>query len=184
MANASFIFNFEEYARVTAPRAANPLLFAFNQDEFEPLISGFAGPRLVLSLTGFPDPETGRNVTYICAQAFRPDNTLFEPIRPVAACPDPPGWKGLAAIQKIDHEDLRYASKFSISTGLLKKYVSLNMYRRTLLSPREVSVEFSSRIIAGPAPSTQHFVSFVMRDATGMPIPPDPMDPPLEALPL
>jgi hypothetical protein len=178
MSRASFIFNASEIAKFSGP-AASPLLFAFNQDELEPIVNSPLCTKLQLSVTGFPDPATGRNITYVCAQAYRPDNTLFALIRPVAACPDPPGWKGLSAVQLIDHDDLKYGAKFSISTALIQKYLSLNTFRKSTFDPREIRIEFASRI-SGPSATLEFFVSFTMRDQTGAPV----LHEPIEALSL
>ncbi len=145
---------------------ATPLEFKFNQEELSELVNKTGVSKISVTFCTIANEVSGKGEIYLCALAHNAQGAINTGLRPVVACPYPPGWKTEDRLAFITHEELLDAPKFAIAASDIANVLATNLHAPGGI--KQVSATF-----AGQANASGHleiFVSFQMKDANEVPV--------------
>lgn len=157
---------------------AQPLEFKFNQMELQSLAK-HSGPNMIsVSMCAFADGEGLPKEMYLCAFSHLAPTTapvthpINTRIRAIIGCPFPPPWKTDDGLAVINPSEIAGAPKFFILATTLLNALKDNTHAPIDLADPNNAVKQVSAILEAEVNGTtgelETFVSFVMKDASGV----------------
>jgi hypothetical protein len=144
------------------------LEFAFDKREFQALVEDPATSFIVISVGSLKEnnpekpEEPEKSETYFFAQSYDPKSKLNDHLRPLIACPNPPGWLPGTAALMVTHTQLNHAPKFKFAAAELKQKLPTSLFKG-------INGEEVFAVLAGNSLQTGLSVemSFCTKDAAG-----------------
>lgn len=149
--------------------------YNFNREELVELLDKTLAKdpkgKIALSFTTFKRGTPPVVELYMAALSLREDGTINKDIRPIVACPNPPGWRIGDGLVFVSHDDLTSGPQFMAQASAVTQVVNQNL--NIFNGRNQFSIQLNSEITTPQIgePELISFVSFVAKDGAGNPIP-------------
>lgn len=142
------------------------LEFKFSQNQLFDYTTLAGNNKISVVICSLPETNGSGTSLYLCALMHGANDVLNTSIRPLVACPFPPGWKTEDDFKNIDVKKFENETKLFVDATALKNILPQNLHAPNGIL--QVSAVLDSKIIATPAPGAlKFFVSFNMLAADG-----------------